>query len=282
VKIGIASVGVVVGGAASETRLGAAFPDAPEALRALPVRPAPPELGTYFRAPPERLARTDRLCRLSLAAVEVARGTGEAPKPPVAVVHESGLATIGTNDGFFQKLLRRGPRGVDPKRFPYTSPNAVAGEIAIAHGFGGPNLAMLAGMTGGLGALATAVGLLRHGRAASAVVVGADVISVASVAWLAATGQGIGSAGEGAIALVLTTEGRALGTVDSTSDGLDPEAGRAIRTDPADAALADAGDLPGAVGLLAIVRALEAGRGASVRVSGPDGVFAEAVVSAAK
>lgn len=278
----VRGVGWVVSGHASEGRAGDLFDGVHASVAEIPVRPVPHDLRPLLTRPPERLARTDRLCQLSLVAVERALADFGAPLPsPAAVVHESGLATIGTNDAFYRKLLRRGARGVDPKRFPYTSPNAAPGEIAIAFGLHGPNLAVLPGLTGGLSALAVADRLLRHGRAGSAVVVGADVLSPAAIAWLAATGEGIAATGEGSVALVLVRAGPGA-SLARISETFDAARGRSLRIDPADVEVDDAGDLPGASGLYAIARAARAGRRVAVEASGIGGIVVTAEVSKAR
>jgi len=270
VTVVVRSVGWISGGIETETTAGEAFAEVPEVLSEVVVRPARFDVAALFSTPPDRLARMDRICHLSLAAAKIALDRAGPPLPgPVAVVVESGLATIGTNDAYFRKLLRRGPRGVDPKRFPYTSPNAAAGEIAIAFGLDGPNLAIPGGFTGGLVALSTADGLLRAGRAACAVVVGADALSLAAVAWLAFSGEGIDPPGEAGVAMVLSQGGEGPGLCD-VREAFDPSEGRQV--DPYGDDLSAFGDLPGSAGLLALARAFEAGRAGQVAIRGSDGL----------
>src|SRR5699024_7082985 len=58
--------------------------------------------------------------------------------------------------------------------FPYTTPNAPAGECAVAFGLTGPSFAVGCGPHGGLEALAVAADLVRGGVADRIVVVAVD------------------------------------------------------------------------------------------------------------
>src|SRR6185503_5302591 len=81
-------------------------------------------LSAMVGIPTDRLARMGELEHLALAAI-------------------AGLAraTVDVNDRYFQRVLERGDaRAAEPRRFPYTSPNAVAGECSLAFELTGPNL----------------------------------------------------------------------------------------------------------------------------------------------
>jgi 3-oxoacyl-[acyl-carrier-protein] synthase-1/3-oxoacyl-[acyl-carrier-protein] synthase II len=105
----------------------------------------------------------------ALAAVvgrEALRGAG--------VVAGHALATIDTNDLFDARRRARGARSVEPRLFPATSPNAVAGECAIAYKLTGPSFAVSAGLGGALEALRAAAELVAASDAERMVVVAAD------------------------------------------------------------------------------------------------------------
>jgi 3-oxoacyl-[acyl-carrier-protein] synthase-1/3-oxoacyl-[acyl-carrier-protein] synthase II len=160
---------------------------------------------------PEKLARTDGLTRLSLAACAelVLR---EGPLDGAGVIVGHALATLETNASFATRLRERGVRAAEPRKFPYTSPNATAGECGAAFGWTGPGIAVGSGLHGSLEALALAIELVRAGDAERIVVVAADEIGPAASAWLdAAFGASPGGRAvrEGAVAVVVSSEPRA-------------------------------------------------------------------------
>jgi 3-oxoacyl-[acyl-carrier-protein] synthase-1/3-oxoacyl-[acyl-carrier-protein] synthase II len=122
----------------------------------------------------ERLARADELVFLALAAVAgLRRAQGALDGAGVVVGHA--YATVDVNDRYFQRVLERGDaRAAEPRRFPYTSPNAVAGECSVAYNLTGPNLAVGSGLHGGVEALAIAADLVRAGDAERMVAVAVD------------------------------------------------------------------------------------------------------------
>ncbi len=145
----------------------------------------------------DKLARTDRLTRLALAAVAELRSTyGSLEGAGIVVGH--GLATHETNALFWDVVSRRGARFAEPRRFPFTSPNAPCGECAIAFRLTGPGFAVGLGEAGGLEALATASTLLRAGHAGRVVVVAVDDVGPASLPYL--------SGPSGAVALLATLD----------------------------------------------------------------------------
>ncbi|HEY4116433.1 MAG TPA: beta-ketoacyl synthase N-terminal-like domain-containing protein, partial [Byssovorax sp.] len=122
----------------------------------------------------ERVARLDDVCRLGVAAVgRLAAAVGRARLEGAGVVAGHALATIDTNARFDARLAR-GPQRADPRLFPATSPNALAGECAIAFGLTGPGFSVGAGLDGATEALAAAALLVAAGDADRVVVVAAD------------------------------------------------------------------------------------------------------------
>ena len=85
-----------------------------------------------------------------------------------------GLATIDTNAAYLARIRAAGASRGEPRRFPYTTPNAAAGECAVAFAMNGPAFAVGGGPHGGLEALAVAADLVRGGVADRVVVVGVD------------------------------------------------------------------------------------------------------------
>ncbi|MEZ4310973.1 MAG: beta-ketoacyl synthase N-terminal-like domain-containing protein [Polyangiaceae bacterium] len=153
----------------------------------------------------DRLARLDGLCRLGLSAVAaLAAKVGRERLRGAGIVAGHALATLDTNDAFDARKRSRGPTGVEPRAFPATSPNAVAGECAIVYKLTGPSFATGAGLDGATEALTCAAELLSAGDASAMIVLAADDAGPASRDLLAAIGSTRPFA-RGAGALLLTT-----------------------------------------------------------------------------
>jgi 3-oxoacyl-[acyl-carrier-protein] synthase-1/3-oxoacyl-[acyl-carrier-protein] synthase II len=121
----------------------------------------------------DRLARADALVHLALAAVaelELQCGTLAG----AGIVLGTVLGTIETNASFALRLRERGAAAAEPRRFPYTSPNAAAGECSIAFGLTGPGFAVGGGPYAAIEALASAALLVEAGDAPRMVVVAVD------------------------------------------------------------------------------------------------------------
>ena len=115
------------------------------------------------------------------------------------------LATLDTNERFYRRLLEKGPRWVDPRLFPATSPNAGAGHVSIFFGLTGPCFAVNDGLDGALEALEAAAELVASGDAPRMVVVAADDAGPMARAWMEDRGLG-GAIRRGATALLLVAE----------------------------------------------------------------------------
>ncbi|WP_437731105.1 beta-ketoacyl synthase N-terminal-like domain-containing protein [Sorangium sp. So ce1335] len=123
----------------------------------------------------DRLARLDALCRLGLSAVAaLAAVVGEGRLRGAGIVAGHALATIDTNEIYDARRRARGARFVEPRLFPATSPNAIAGECAIAYQLTGPSFAVGAGLGGALEALRAATELVAAADADRMVVLAAD------------------------------------------------------------------------------------------------------------
>jgi 3-oxoacyl-[acyl-carrier-protein] synthase-1/3-oxoacyl-[acyl-carrier-protein] synthase II len=147
------------------------------------------ELASAVGWPSDRLARIDALGLYALAAVaELATTCGREALADAGIVGGYALATLDTNERFCARLIAKGPRWVDPRLFPATSPNAGVGHCAIAFGLTGPNFAVGSGLAGALEALGAAAELVAAGDAERMVVVSADDGGPAARAWLEALG----------------------------------------------------------------------------------------------
>ena len=135
--------------------------------------PSVEELADTTRIPVDRLLRADPLVRLAMAAV--ARLEGETGSLAGAgIVVGTALATLETNALFAARIRERGALAAEPRRFPYTSPNAVAGECSIAFRLTGPSFSVGGGMHAALEALASAAVLIEAGDVERVVVVSVD------------------------------------------------------------------------------------------------------------
>jgi 3-oxoacyl-[acyl-carrier-protein] synthase-1/3-oxoacyl-[acyl-carrier-protein] synthase II len=91
----------------------------------------------------DRLGRMDATSHLALAAVgALADVVGRERLRGAGLILGSCLATIDVNAIYDEGLRRRGGAHAEGRRFAYTTPNAAAGECAIAFALTGPNLAV--------------------------------------------------------------------------------------------------------------------------------------------
>ncbi len=156
--------------------------------------------------PRDRLARLDTVCRLGLRAVaELAQKVGRPLLEGAGIAAGHALATIDTNDRFDSRRRARGPTAVDPRLFPATSPNAVAGECAIVYKLTGPSFAVCSGLDGGTEALACAAELVAAGDVERMVVLAVDDAGPAARDLLLHTSQADRPFAPGAVALLLDT-----------------------------------------------------------------------------
>jgi 3-oxoacyl-[acyl-carrier-protein] synthase II len=156
-------------------------------------------LASISRTPLDRLLRADALVRLALAAVAGLEATSE-PLAGAGVIVGTALATLETNALFAARIRERGARAAEARRFPYTSPNAVAGQCSIAFELTGPSFTVGGGMHAALEALACAAVLVESGDADRIVVVAVDDIGPTSLA------MGHGSLKAGAVAALVSAK----------------------------------------------------------------------------
>jgi hypothetical protein len=98
---------------------------------------------------------------------------------------------------YLARVRSAGAARAEPRRFPFTTPNASSGEAAIAFRLTGPALAVGGGPHGGIEALRVAADLVRSGAADRMVVVAAD--DAGEAARISAPGTT-----SGAVALLVT------------------------------------------------------------------------------
>jgi 3-oxoacyl-[acyl-carrier-protein] synthase II len=135
--------------------------------------PTPEALAASCNLPIDRVARSDGLVRRALGAIARLQETCGSLQG-AGVVVGTALGTVETNALFARRLRARGAAGVEPRRFPYTSPNAVAGECSIAFRMTGPSFSTGGGMHAALEAFAAAAVLIEAGDVERMVVVAVD------------------------------------------------------------------------------------------------------------
>jgi 3-oxoacyl-[acyl-carrier-protein] synthase II len=168
---------------------------------------AAPDLAALAEAvglPLDKITRADAHVTWSLAALAaLAALIGRDAFAGAGIVVGTAAATLETNARFASRLRERGARLVEPRRFPYTSPNAVAGECGVAFGLTGAAFSVGAGLHAAVEALAAAYALVRAGDASQMLVVGVDDVEAVAGAWSSAFGA---SLVPGAVALLVTRE----------------------------------------------------------------------------
>jgi 3-oxoacyl-[acyl-carrier-protein] synthase II len=101
------------------------------------------ELAVRLGVSPDRLARSDALTHLVLEALaSLAERVGREAFAGAGLVVGHDLGSVTTNEVFYRRIVERGPRAAEPRKFPFTSPNLCAGEAAIVFGLRGPSLAV--------------------------------------------------------------------------------------------------------------------------------------------
>jgi 3-oxoacyl-[acyl-carrier-protein] synthase-1/3-oxoacyl-[acyl-carrier-protein] synthase II len=171
----------------------------------------------------DRLARLDALCRVGLAAVAaLAARVGPDALRGAAIVAGHGLATLDTNERFDARRRARGAVAVEPRLFPATSPNAIAGECAIAYGLTGPSFAVSSGLDGGVEALLAGAGLVASRDAERAVVVAADDAGPVARDLLEGAGLGARRLAAGAVAALVEAEPHGLAIPVDPDGAVDP------------------------------------------------------------
>jgi 3-oxoacyl-[acyl-carrier-protein] synthase II len=142
----------------------------------------PAALATRSGYAVDRIGRADDLVRLALAAMVALEDDngGRGSLKGAGIVVGQGLATIETNARFLARVQKAGVSRAEPRRFAYTTPNAAAGECAVAFGLTGPAFAVGGGPHGGIEAIGVAADLVRSGVAERVVVIAADEAGEAS------------------------------------------------------------------------------------------------------
>lgn len=190
-----------------------------------------------FDEPFSRFGRMDPLCKVAVAAAQLALKSGEN----LAGIKRDDVAQVGGTmlgcmevDAQFEATRRAG--APSPALFVYTLPSMFQGEIAIRYGLRGRCTLLSNGELSAMTALATGVRWIEKGRAPAVLVVAAEAAGPAAAnhdrnftpqsaaaAWLLCPGSGLAGAsfdGEADGAQALTNEGLGYGM--SFVDALEP------------------------------------------------------------
>nr|UXE44718.1 hypothetical protein Hi04_10k_c3120_00020 [uncultured bacterium] len=119
-----------------------------------------------------RRARLERASALAVTAVAAAlEAVGPFDPETTGVVVGTVAASLEADELFDARRRERGVAGVEPRRFPATSPNLPAGACSIAFGLRGPAFAVGGGPTSAAEAFAVAENLVAAGDAERVLVV---------------------------------------------------------------------------------------------------------------
>ncbi len=132
---------------------------------------------------PKKARRLDRSTQLALAATSLALEDSGIDVRTVdldrfGVVVGTGIGGMETFEENFTTMLERGPRRVSPFFVPRMMPNALAGEISIAHGFRGANFGVVSACASGNHAIGLAADLIASGLIDRAVTGGAEAVMI--------------------------------------------------------------------------------------------------------
>jgi len=149
-----------------------------------------------------RRSRLDRASALAVTAVARAlAAVPELDRDKTAVVIGTFAASLEADEEFDARRRERGASGVEPRRFPATSPNLPAGWCTIAFGLLGPSVAVGGGPGAAEQAARVGYELVASGDAQYAIVVVCD--DVGAVTRDLTARAGIACPADGAYALVL-------------------------------------------------------------------------------
>ncbi|MFT5429583.1 MAG: 3-oxoacyl-[acyl-carrier-protein] synthase II [Myxococcota bacterium] len=126
-----------------------------------------------------RPQRLDDICLAGLVATHrLLEKTGwtDLAEVPHAITLGTALGCLESDYAYYGQVLSRGLERTNPRLFAYTLPNVVLGEVAIAFGLTGDQLAVSAGRASGLAALAEAALRLESCEVERAIVLVIDAV----------------------------------------------------------------------------------------------------------
>ena len=129
----------------------------------------------------KKARRLDRSSQFALAAAKLALHDGDIDLGKCnlerfGVVAGTGIGGMQTFAENFTTLIERGPRRVSPFFVPRMMPNAISGEISIAHGLKGSNFGVVSACASGTHAIGLATKLIESGDLDCALAGGAEAV----------------------------------------------------------------------------------------------------------
>jgi 3-oxoacyl-[acyl-carrier-protein] synthase II len=118
----------------------------------------------------KRARRMDKFVQFAVAAAKMAVQDAKLDmsvedKFRVGTIIASGIGGIATIENEYRAYLEKGPRRVSPFLIPMEIINMASGEVAIDHGFKGPNYAVTSACASTNNAVGDALRLMRYGDA---------------------------------------------------------------------------------------------------------------------
>lgn len=128
--------------------------------------------------PYKQAKRTDRFTHLAIAASKMLMADtgleGTSLGDECGVILGCGLGGMETIEEFHAKLLKTGPKRISPFYIPILISNMASGQISIATGAKGPNLATTSACASGLHAIGYAYSDIKLGRAKAMITGGVE------------------------------------------------------------------------------------------------------------
>ncbi len=114
--------------------------------------------------------RNDRFVQFAMASSQMALDDSDIDinsidRERAGVLIGSGVGGIETFETQCKTLIKRGPRRVSPFLIPSMIINMASGQVAITHGFGGPNSATVTACASGTHAIGDAFKIIQRGDA---------------------------------------------------------------------------------------------------------------------
>jgi 3-oxoacyl-[acyl-carrier-protein] synthase II len=130
---------------------------------------------------PKKARHLDRSAQFALAATSLALkdagiAEGDVDLDRFGAVIGTGIGGMEAFGENFTVMLERGPRRVSPFFVPRMMPNALAGEISIAHGLRGANFGVVSACASSNHAIGLAADLIASGAIERAVAGGAEAV----------------------------------------------------------------------------------------------------------
>ena len=127
---------------------------------------------TFFEHKESR--KLDRYTMFAMIAADQAIKSSGLDSSNVGVILGTGVGGMNTLEQEQSKLLKKGQRGVSPHFIPKMIPNIAGGQIAIKHGFHGPNFSLSTACSSASDAIGMAYRLIQSNQIHAMVCGGAE------------------------------------------------------------------------------------------------------------